>query len=52
MVRSVVVKEEESEKGSYNQTAVRLVMLRSVLSAMDNEKNRNFLRRGELIPHN
>lgn len=51
MVRSLVVREEESKKGSCNQMAVRLAMLKSVLSAMDNEKNRNYLRRGELIPH-
>lgn len=50
VVGSVVMKEDESKKGSCDQTAKRLVMLRSLVLATGNETQRNYLRRGGLIP--
>lgn len=51
-VGSVVMKEDESKKGGCDQTAKRLVMLRSLVLAAGNERQRNYLRRGGLMPHN
>lgn len=50
MIGSMAVKDEPA-KGSYDQTVKRLVMLRSLLPAESNERNGNYLRRSELIPH-
>lgn len=51
VVGSAVVR-AESKKGSYDLTAKRFEMLRSLLPAVGNARSRNYLRRGELIPHN
>ena len=50
VVGSVVMKEDESKKGSCDQTAKRLVMLRSLLLTAGNERQRNYLTRGGLLP--
>lgn len=52
VVESVVMKEDESKKGSCDQGAKRLVMLKGLLSGAGNERQRNYLRRGGLKPHN